>query len=55
MTTEYKNMQYEVRRLEEGGWEWTIPKLNVSGRHVDEHRAVAEAKASIDYWLQRLH
>jgi hypothetical protein len=55
MTTEYKSMEFQVRRHPDGKWEWTIPKLNIGGLHTDEHRAVSDAKASIDHWLERLN
>jgi hypothetical protein len=55
MTTEYRSMEFQVWREADGKSEWTIPKLHIGGRHPDEHRAVADAKASIDHWLERLH
>jgi len=32
MITEYKSMEFQVRRHPDGKWEWTIPKLNIGGQ-----------------------
>jgi hypothetical protein len=54
MTTEYKSMEYRVRRDDDGKWEWTVPELNIRGRAPDEGRAVVDAKTFIDRWFERL-
>ena len=54
MTDEYKSMEYQVRRHTDGKWEWRVPELNIGGRALEECRAVADAKAFIDHWFERL-
>jgi len=54
MTTEYKSMEFRVWRHTDGKWEWSVPELNIAGRAKNEKRAVADAKAFIDHWFERL-
>ena len=55
MTIEYKSIEFQVWRRQDGKWEWAVPELNISGRHSDENSAAADAKIFIDRWFERLH